>query len=212
MRRLLMLICLLSLTALPARGDEARAEQVRQWTGAAVREIMTLSEPTWDAHKTVARKYFTPSGFTHFYEALDAAHISTLIIKERQSITVSGNCVPQITQETTDSRGPLWTLEVPVLLTYTAGLDIREEPQMVTLLVRHDEDMDNAEFLGIEQWIARPIAPEAVGACGGNEKTRAQIAELEAESKALKNHLEENARTIEALKQQLVSPAMGTAP
>lgn len=125
------------------------------WAAQAASETMTFGFHDYRRRLQESSRHFTRRGWGSFTKALqDSGRIET-ITSNRQVVSATPRAAPTILVEGLMPNGVYrWEVEMPMLLTYELGQARRSEPMNVRLVIVRVPNLESANGVGIDQWIA----------------------------------------------------------
>jgi hypothetical protein len=132
----------------PNPGIRARAE----WASMAASDIMTFGFNDMDIRLAQTRKYFTPEGWASFGVAMDKSKLTEDMMKTQQIATAVPSAPAKLKKEGLIKDKPSWEVDVPLLITFRAGSDIRPVLKKVHLVIVTMPTRENPFGWGINQW------------------------------------------------------------
>lgn len=124
------------------------------WTAQAATEVMTFGFNDYRRRLQEASRNFTRRGWESFTTALQRARIIEMVEANQQVVTAAPQGAPIIVNEGLVAGRYQWEIQLPMALTYQSGAKTRKDSLLVTLVVVRVPRLENANGVGIEQWIA----------------------------------------------------------
>ncbi len=130
------------------------APAIVSWTAQATSETMTFGFHDYRRRLQEASRHFTRRGWESFTRALQTSGIIDAITTNRQVITATPRGAPTLISEGIVNGRYEWQIEVPMLISYEYGSGSKQSQLTLRLLVVRVPQLENANGVGIEQWIA----------------------------------------------------------
>lgn len=127
---------------------------LKNWTMTAAIESFTLGHHDWRMRLSAAREYFTNAGFDSFVKGLEDSLFLPRIRDNLQVSSAAAEGAPVITHARRINGRLAWSVEFPMLLTFTAGKQRRDERLLVRALVIRVPLSERTSGIGIAQLIA----------------------------------------------------------
>lgn len=121
------------------------------WATDVIRTLFNFNYDNANEVLEYNRKYFNPNGYAHFLEALEASKILSNAKQQKYIVKANIYTPPTILKQgqTKDRWG--WQLEVPVTITYTGSLDVKNQDLKIKMVVFHAPKEGSYRGLAIEQ-------------------------------------------------------------
>lgn len=130
------------------------APAIVSWASQASSEVMTFGFHDYRRRLQEASRHFTRRGWESFTKALQASGIVDTITSNRQVLTATPRGAPTLVSEGVVNGRYEWQIEVPMLISYEFGAGSKQSQVILKLLVVRVPQLENANGIGIEQWIA----------------------------------------------------------
>ncbi len=130
------------------------APAIVSWASQASSEVMTFGFHDYRRRLQEASRHFTRRGWESFTKALQSSGIIDSITQNRQVLTATPRGAPTLVSEGVVNGRYEWQIEVPMLISYEFGAGSKQNQIMLKLLVVRVPQLENANGIGIEQWIA----------------------------------------------------------
>jgi intracellular multiplication protein IcmL len=124
------------------------------WVAQAATEVTTFGFNDYRRRLQEASRNFTRRGWESFTQALQRARIIEMVEANQQVVTSAPQGAPIIISEGLVAGRYQWEIQMPLVLTYQSGAKTRSDSLLVTLVVVRVPRLENANGVGIEQWIA----------------------------------------------------------
>lgn len=141
---------IMPMTALSSPNTENFA--LANWAASAASDIMTFGFNDFDVRLNNSRKYFTPEGWESFYNALKVSKLVEDVKKTQQIATAVPRALPELKRDGLIDGKMRWEIDVPLLITFRAGSDIRPIPKKVHMVVEKMPTRENPDGVGISEW------------------------------------------------------------
>lgn len=129
--------------------------KVVAWANTAATEIMTFGFHDYRQRLSyVGAKYFTEDGWASFTKALEKSRIIEAIEGSQQVVTAAPAAAGVVIKEGLENNVYTWVLQLPMIITYTAGTKTQSTRTVLTLRIVRVPTLKNPEGIGIQQWIA----------------------------------------------------------
>ena len=158
--------------------SQTNNDSLQLWAQHAAEEVMTFHFGDFEERKMQNKRFFTDSGYTEFYSALDRSNIPKAVSDNKYMLETKVLCLPQIVQKPS-SENKFYVLKFPFQTTWIQGSSVKRDFRRMTMVVANNNNQ-NGNY-GIEQWIASPIEESEASACTPNEYRRVQIEKLRKE-------------------------------
>lgn len=126
------------------------------WVAQAATETMTFGFNDYRRRLQESSRNFTPQGWESFTKALQGARVIESIEANAQVITAVPRGAPVLDSEGVFGGRYQWTIQIPMLLKYQSGSQMRDSRWMVTLVVVRVPRLESPNGVGIAQWVAAP--------------------------------------------------------
>ena len=145
---------LIELTPLdrPVMTDAA----LRNWAVAAVVEAFTLGHHDWRHRLAAIREYFTDEGYESFVAELEESLFLDRLRENHQVAAAVAQGAPVITATRIFRGRATWTVEFPLLVTFSAGTRIANRPLTAQVLAVRVDREERSAGIAIAQLIAEP--------------------------------------------------------
>ncbi len=130
------------------------APAIVAWTAQSASETMTFGFHDYRRRLQESSRHFTRRGWESFTKALQRSGIIDAITTNRQVLTATPSGAPTLVSEGVVNGRYEWQIEVPILISYEFGTTSRQSSMRLRLLVVRVPQLENANGIGIEQWIA----------------------------------------------------------
>lgn len=130
------------------------APAIVAWTAQAASETMTFGFHDYRRRLQESSRHFTRRGWESFTKALQRSGIIDSVTANRQVLTATPSGAPTLVSEGVVNGRYEWRIEVPILISYEFGSTSRQSSMRLQLLVVRVPQLENANGIGIEQWIA----------------------------------------------------------
>lgn len=130
------------------------APAIVSWSAQATSETMTFGFHDYRRRLQESSRHFTRRGWESFTRALQTSGIIDAITQNRQVITATPRGAPTLISEGIVNGRYEWQIEVPMLISYEYGSGSKQSQLTLRLLVVRVPQLENANGVGIEQWIA----------------------------------------------------------
>ena len=127
---------------------------LRSWVVTAVTEAFTLGYHDYRLRLGQVREHFTEDGYDGYTAQLEKSLLLERIVEYRQVTSAVASGAPVITRATIWQGRAVWTLEVPVLVTFHAGNRQETERLLVSALVMRVNREERPAGIGIQQIVA----------------------------------------------------------
>ena len=127
---------------------------LRSWTSRALSEAFTFGYHDYRMRLGQVAEYFTDEGYASFTEQLERSRVLQRVLEYRQVAAAVVSEAPVITKSAMWQGRGMWTLEVPMLVTFYAGNRRETEDLLVTALVMRVERDQRPAGIGIQQIVA----------------------------------------------------------
>lgn len=125
------------------------------WVAQAATEVMTFGFHDYQRRLQKASRHFTSRGWESFTAALQSSRILETVQAKQQVVTATPRSAPVLIQEGLMQGTYKWVIELPLSVTYQAGIATRTDSLLVTLYVERVPTLENPQGVGIDQWVAR---------------------------------------------------------
>ncbi len=130
------------------------APAIVSWAAQATSETMTFGFHDYRRRLQESSRHFTRRGWESFTQALQVSGIIDAITQNRQVLTATPRGAPTLVSEGIVNGRYEWQIEVPMLISYEYGSGSKQSQLTLRLLVVRVPQLENANGVGIEQWIA----------------------------------------------------------
>jgi len=132
-------------------------DTISDWAATTASEVMTFGFNNIDEHFPAVQHDFTPDGWASFKKAVRNSKVMDEIIKTQQLVTAVPLGPPVWKQDglITDKNGSVfegWIFDVPILITFRAGSDVRPIQKKVHMVIEKVPTEDNPYAVGIREW------------------------------------------------------------
>ena len=127
---------------------------LRSWVVTSITEAFTLGYHDYRLRLGQVREHFTDEGYGGYTEQLEKSLLLERILQYRQVTSAVARGAPVITDATMWQGRAMWTLEVPLLLTFHAGNRQETEELLVSALVVRVNREERPAGIGIQQIVA----------------------------------------------------------
>jgi intracellular multiplication protein IcmL len=132
----------------PNMGNEA----ISDWAANAASEIMTFGFNDIDVRFAQSRKNFTADGWESFRKGVIQTKLDKAIL-DTQQISAAVPLSPPILKQVGLINGKYgWAFDVPLLITFRAGSDIRPVSKTVHMVITTVSTRENPYGVGINEW------------------------------------------------------------
>jgi intracellular multiplication protein IcmL len=123
------------------------------WAATAASQIMTFGFNDIDTSFAQSRKYFTADGWDSFKKAVMKSKLIDSIMATQQIATAVPLTTPTLKQDGLMMDGNEgWVFDVPLLVTFRAGGDIRPSQKTVHMVIEKMPTRENPNGVGISEW------------------------------------------------------------
>jgi len=126
------------------------------WVAQASTEVMTFGFNDYKRRLQEASRSFTPRGWESFTQALQRSRIIEMVETNQQVLTAAPQGAPVLQSEGLVMGRYQWVVQIPMVMTYSAGSKTRSDSLLVTLVIVRVPRLESPSGVGIEQWIAVP--------------------------------------------------------
>jgi intracellular multiplication protein IcmL len=126
------------------------------WVAQASTEVMTFGFNDYRRRLQEASRNFTRPGWESFTLALQRSRIMEMVEANQQVVTAAPQGAPIVVSEGLVAGRYQWQIQLPLVVTYQSGAKTRSDNLLVTLVIVRVPRLENANGVGIEQWIASP--------------------------------------------------------
>lgn len=130
------------------------APAIVAWAAQSASETMTFGFHDYRRRLQESSRHFTRRGWESFTKALQRSGIIDSVTTNRQVLTATPSGAPTLISEGVVNGRYEWQIEVPILISYEFGSTSRQSSMRLRLLVVRVPQLENANGIGIEQWIA----------------------------------------------------------
>ena len=127
---------------------------LRNWTVTGVTESFTMGHHDWRLRLSAAREYFTDAGYASFIGELEDSGFLTRLRDNRQVAAAVVQGAPVIVETRVLAGRVGWTIEFPILVTFSAGAKRVNQYLIAKVLVMRVPLEERPVGIGIEQLIA----------------------------------------------------------
>lgn len=127
---------------------------LRSWVVTAVTEAFTLGYHDYRRRLGQVREHFTDDGYDGYTEQLERSLLLERIVEYRQVTSAVARGAPVITSANIWRGRAVWTLEIPLLVTFHAGNRQETENLLVSTLVMRVNREERPAGIGIQQIVA----------------------------------------------------------
>jgi intracellular multiplication protein IcmL len=124
------------------------------WVAQAATEVMTFGFNDYKRRMQEASRNFTRTGWESFTQALQSSRILEMVEVNQQVVTAAPKGAPILTSEGNVGDRYQWVVQLPLIVTYTAGKKVRSDSLLVTIVVVRMDRLESPNGVGIEQWLA----------------------------------------------------------
>ena len=126
------------------------------WTAQAATEVWTFGFHDYKRRLQEASRNFTRRGWASFTQALERSRIIEMVQQNQFVVTAAPRSAPTIISEGVQNGRYIWTVELPLKLTYQAGSKTRSDNLLIRLKIVRVPKLESPNGIGINQWIAYP--------------------------------------------------------
>lgn len=126
------------------------------WVAQASTEVMTFGFNDYRRRLQEASRNFTRPGWESFTTALERSRIIEMVNVNQQVVFAAPQGAPIVLSEGLVAGRYQWQVQLPLVVTYQSGAKTRSDNLLVTLVIVRVPRLENANGVGIEQWIASP--------------------------------------------------------
>ena len=126
------------------------------WTAQAATETMTFGFNDYRRRLQEASRNFTRVGWASFTTALERSRIMEMVEANQQVVTAAPSSAPVLVSEGIVNGRYQWQVEVPMIINYQAGSQVRAARIVLTLLIVRVSKLESPNGVGIEQWVEQP--------------------------------------------------------
>lgn len=124
------------------------------WVAQAATEVMTFGFHDYKRRLQEASRHFTRGGWENFMTALTQSRILEAIDAHKQVVTTTPRSAPVLIQKGLTREGRyFWRVQLPLIVTYQAGTNTRNEYMTIEVTVVRVSMLENPVGVGIDQWI-----------------------------------------------------------
>ena len=127
---------------------------LRSWVVTAVTEAFTLGYHDYRRRLGQVREHFTDDGYDGYTEQLERSLLLERVVEYRQVTSAVARGAPVITSASIWQGRAVWTLEIPLLVTFHAGNRQETENLLVSTLVMRVKREERPAGIGIQQIVA----------------------------------------------------------
>ncbi len=124
------------------------------WVAQATTEVMTFGFNDYRRRLQESSRNFTKRGWESFTQALQRSRIIEMVEVNQQIITAAPKGAPVLESEGLVAGRYQWVVQIPLILTYTAGAKEYNTGLLVTVVIVRVPRLESPNGVGIEQWIA----------------------------------------------------------
>ncbi len=127
---------------------------LRNWTVSAVTEAFTLGHHDWRMRLADIRESFTDRGYESFLQSLEESRFLLRLRRDYQVASAVAQGAPVVTDVRRHGGRLVWAVEMPILVSFSAGSSVRNERLLARALVTRVSRSERAAGIGIDQLIA----------------------------------------------------------
>lgn len=125
------------------------------WATTAATEVMTFGFHDYQRRLQEASRHFTRQGWESFTVAMQRSRLIEAVETQQQVLTAAPRSAAILTQEGVLDGKYRWVLQLPLMVTYRAGSQTRNDNIDVQLVIERVPSLESPNGVGIAQWIAR---------------------------------------------------------
>ncbi len=141
---------------LPMEIPSKQTAELMSWVAQSTADIMTFGFHDYQQRLQDSSKYFTRRGWETFTQALQKSKIIDSVVETRQVINAQPLSAPILIQQGVFNGRYRWMVEMPLQLSYKGTTQGRTDVWKLTLIIDRVPSLENADGIGIEQWLAAP--------------------------------------------------------
>ena len=122
------------------------------WAAKAASDIMTVGFNDVEVRFAQSRKNFTAEGWESFRKAMILSKLPEDVEKTQQIATAVPRSPPTLSMEGLINGKYSWVIDVPLLITFRAGSDIKPTPKRVHMVIEKMPTAENPNGVGISEW------------------------------------------------------------
>ena len=130
---------------------------LRSWVVRALSEALTMGHHDYRLRLGQVAEFFTDEGYESYTEQLGKSQVLERIREYRQVAAAVAREVPVITKASKWKGRGMWTLEVPMALTFYAGNRKETVHLLVSVLVMRVKREERPAGIGIQQIVAERV-------------------------------------------------------
>ena len=137
--------------------DQAKLDdkQIGEWVKSAAADVMTFDYANHETRFQSSSKHFTRVGRETFDAWLKRSRVLDAITAQSQTVTAEASGEPVIVQEGSLGGKYRWIIQMPLVVTYKTPDSKRLEKLQLNLVLERVSLADNADGVGIAQWITQ---------------------------------------------------------
>ncbi len=124
------------------------------WVAQAATEVMSFGFNDYRRRLQESSRNFTKRGWESFTQALQRSRIIEMVEVNQQMLSAVPRGAPVLQSEGLVAGRYQWRVQIPLALTYTAGVKKDNSGLNVTVVIVRVPRLESPNGVGIEQWIA----------------------------------------------------------
>lgn len=127
---------------------------ITEWASLATRKVFNLSFINYDNEIQQTSQYFTPDAEMKFKAALKSAGLLDTVAKEKVNMSAVVSNAPVILNRGIYQGRFTWTVQLPVLITFSSASETQNKHVIVTMNVQRIPTLNTAQGLMISDFFA----------------------------------------------------------
>lgn len=125
-----------------------------QWVSIATRSVMNLDFVHYQDQLNQAQIYFTPGGWKKFQDALQKSGLLPTVLSKKLMMTAVVSGAPIIVNQAVLNGHFTWTVQMPVLVTFSSASENSQTKLVVTVNVQRVSTLDTTQGIQISDFLA----------------------------------------------------------
>lgn len=131
---------------------------ILQWASIATRKALNLDFVNYESQLNSVQSYFTVGGWNKFKIALKTSGLLNTVISKKLEMSAVVSGAPLIVNRSVFHGRFTWTIQLPVLITFTSASENKKSSWIVTMDVQRVPVLDTAAGIQISNFITmQPI-------------------------------------------------------
>jgi intracellular multiplication protein IcmL len=131
------------------------SQYILEWASLAARKAFNLDFVHYEDQLAEAKPYFTPDGWDKFEAALKSSGLLESVTGKKLVMSAIVSGTPVVLNRAVIHGRFTWTMQLPVLVSFTSSSENRKEPLIITMNVQRVPSLEAPQGIQISDFQAR---------------------------------------------------------